>query len=102
MNLYEPVKIIDPKGNFQIPTVDDFSPECMTKLQEGTILDNTHFQAWRCWVSSSGTQGHQSKQSKVDGYCKGEGVVPLRHVCLKPKFGGRKDSSGEEWSRRIL
>lgn len=39
LKLYEPPMIMDPKENAQIPTVDDFSPECMTELQEDTILD---------------------------------------------------------------
>jgi hypothetical protein len=31
--------IMDPEENAQIPTIDDFAPECMTELQEDTILD---------------------------------------------------------------
>ena len=38
-NLYEPPMIMYLEENVQIPTVDDFSPECMTDLQEDTILD---------------------------------------------------------------
>ena len=37
--LYEPMMIIDPKEDTNIPTVDEFSPEYMNELQEDTILD---------------------------------------------------------------
>jgi len=39
LKLYEPPMIMDPEENAQIPTVDDFSPECFTELQKDTILD---------------------------------------------------------------
>ncbi len=39
LKLYEPPMIMDQEENVEIPTIDDFAPECMTKLQEDTILD---------------------------------------------------------------
>jgi len=32
LKLYEPPMIMDQEENDQIPTIDDFSPKCMTEL----------------------------------------------------------------------
>ena len=39
LKLYEPLMIIDPEEDTQIPTIDDLAPEYMNELQEDTILD---------------------------------------------------------------
>jgi hypothetical protein len=39
LKLYEPPLIDDQGENVQIPSIDEFSPEYLTKLQEDTILD---------------------------------------------------------------
>jgi hypothetical protein len=39
LKLYEPPLIDDQGEHVQIPSIDDFSPEYLTKLQEDTILD---------------------------------------------------------------
>ena len=37
--LYEPPMIMDQGENVQFPSVDDFAPEYLNKLQEDIILD---------------------------------------------------------------
>jgi hypothetical protein len=39
LKLYEPPLIDDQGEHVQIPSIDDFSPEYLTELQEDTILD---------------------------------------------------------------
>jgi len=39
LKLYKPPMIMDQEEKDQIPTIDDFPHECMTELQEDTILD---------------------------------------------------------------
>ena len=39
LKLYEPPMIMDEDESAQVPSIDDFSPECMTELQEDIILD---------------------------------------------------------------
>ena len=39
LKLYEPPLIDDHGEHVQIPSMDDFSPEYVTKLHEDTILD---------------------------------------------------------------
>jgi hypothetical protein len=55
LKLYEPPLIDDQGGHVQIPSIDDFSPEYLTELQEDTILDqeNVNFEARKCGVFES-------------------------------------------------
>ena len=39
LKLYEPPMIMDEDESAQIPSIDDFAPECMIELQEDIILD---------------------------------------------------------------
>ena len=39
LKLYEPSMIMDEDESAQIPSIDDFAPECMTELQEDIVLD---------------------------------------------------------------
>ena len=39
LRLYEPSLIEDPEEQFQVPSIEDFSPEYLNELQEDTIID---------------------------------------------------------------
>ena len=39
LKLYEPPMIVDEDKKFQVPSVDDFSPEYLNELQQDVIFD---------------------------------------------------------------